>query len=96
MYYFISYTSSALMHGRSWASTFTDSIQNEWVHYEWVHCDIKPSQWGAELLAPGYGLRAKAESTNCFTIYSKCVRVSKYAYLHRYNVPVFIFLFLSM
>ena len=29
---------------------------------------------GAELLAPVYGPQAKAESTNCFKIYSKCFR----------------------
>ena len=36
MYFFISYTSNALMHGRSWASIFTDSIYNEWVHQNTV------------------------------------------------------------
>ena len=93
MYFFISYTSNALMHGQSWASIFTDSIQNEPVHQNTVTL----GQLG-ELLAPGYGLQAKAESTNCFTIYSKCFRVPKYAYLYRYayKIPVFIFLFLSM
>ena len=36
IYFFISYTSNALMHGRSWASIFTDSIYNEWVHQNTV------------------------------------------------------------
>ena len=35
-YFFISYTSNALMHGRSWASIFTDSIQNEMVRQKTV------------------------------------------------------------
>ena len=38
------------------------------------HCDIRPSQGGTELLSPSYGLQVKAESTNCFIIYSKCFR----------------------
>ena len=87
------------MHGRSWASIFTDSTQNEPVRQNTVTLSLVSGRGEGgvgELLAPGYGLQAKAESTNCFIIYSKCVRVSKYAYLYRYNVPVFTFLFLSV
>ena len=79
MYFFISYTSNALMHEGSWASIFTDSTQNEPVHQNTVTLGLVSGGGGGgggggPLLAPGYGLQAKAESTNCFIIYTKCFR----------------------
>lgn len=58
MYFFISYTSNSLMH--AWAEL---GFHFHGLYIKWTrpskHCDIKPSQWGAELLAPGYGLQTK-------------------------------------
>ena len=77
MYFFISYNSNALMHERSCRSwpglPFSRTLYKMNGSIS-KHCDIRPSQWRTELLAPSYGLQAKAESTNCFIIYSKCFR----------------------
>ena len=59
------------------------------------HCDIRPGQWGRSCLLRFMGPRRKRNQLIVLKFIQN-VSGSKYAYLHRYKVPVFIFLFLSM